>query len=486
MGIFAQQPFALDTTFTADFDTWYVASALPLDDGRLIISGQMKFAGDIYFRSGALLNADGSRNTSFADVAFMGGKLTPWNDKVYSANGQVVRRQQLDGTLDASFILMNDGPYFNSLQGGDYHVFPDGRVVMSGHHTLNDPVRGFVGDYNFIWFSNQGYLDTTRTHRSGNGALYDFIELPPGSGPGQAGKFIADYNGTVYDGRPTCSIQRMNADGSLDTTFWTGVNWGSANDFLVTSAGRIYAGGYFRRADYPNDTMRVARFLSDGSLDPTFQAPPFSLGQLPNAGGLGPIVRQLRQLPSGALIVMGQFQFVDGQPRRGICALDSTGALLPVFEDAGVGPYVYQGFTQASIEGMAPSADGQQWYIWGAYHGYGDGTTSDTLQRFITRLHGGDIHIGVAEVQPPETGRTFKLQPNPASTFATLNFTLKPNETNGTARVVDANGRTIVSETMKGNIGQLVLDTQAWAKGVYALQCSVAGVIVHAERLVIQ
>jgi hypothetical protein len=48
---------------------------------------------------------------------------------------------------------MNDGPYFASLQGGDYHVFPDGRVLMSGSHQLSDTIRGFVG-YEPIWFTN--------------------------------------------------------------------------------------------------------------------------------------------------------------------------------------------------------------------------------------------------------------------------------------------------------------------------------------------
>ncbi|MBK9147946.1 MAG: delta-60 repeat domain-containing protein [Flavobacteriales bacterium] len=392
--IAGQQPFALDTGFRAEFDTWYVASALPLEDGRVIISGQVKFDGDIYFRSGVRLESDGTRDETYPDVAYMGGKLTRWNDRIYSGNGPGVRRQLLDGTLDPDFILMNNGPYFTSLQGGDYHVFPDGRVVMSGLHMLNDPVRGFVGDYNFIWFSNQGYLDTTRTHRTGNGALYDFIELPDG-------KFIADYNGTVYDGRPTSGIQRMHADGSLDTTFWTGMNWGAANDLLALPDGRVYAGGYFRFAGFPDDTLRVARFLTDGSRDQAFQAPQFSLGALPNAGDLGPLIRKLYMLPGGALVVMGQFQFVDGQPRRGICALDSTGALLPVFENAGISPYVYQGFTQASVEGMAPSADGDHWYIWGAYHQYSDGTTNDTAQRFVTRLHGGDVNIGPQETIDP-------------------------------------------------------------------------------------
>jgi len=82
--------------------------------------------------------------------------------------------------------------------------------------------------------------------------------------------------------------------------------------------------------------------------------------------------------------------------------------------------------------------------------------------------------------------RSFKLQPNPASTFVALNYTLKASETSGSVRVIDANGRTLATDKLSGNVGQVVLDTRTWAKGVYAVQCSVGGTIVHAERLVIQ
>ncbi|MBK9146731.1 MAG: T9SS type A sorting domain-containing protein [Flavobacteriales bacterium] len=82
--------------------------------------------------------------------------------------------------------------------------------------------------------------------------------------------------------------------------------------------------------------------------------------------------------------------------------------------------------------------------------------------------------------------RSFKLQPNPASTFVALNYTLKASETSGSVRVIDANGRTLATDKLSGSIGHVVLDTRTWAKGVYAVQCSVSGAIVHAERLVIQ
>ncbi len=281
MNLLGQLPFYLDTTFRAGFDQWYVNSIFERDDGRIIVSGQIKFDGDVYFRSSVLLDQDGSRNYDYPDVTFMGGKLTPWNDRLYSANGQIVRRHHHDGTLDQSFILMNSDPYFSSLQGGDYHVFPDGRVVMSGYHNLSDSVRGFMGYHNFIWFSNEGYLDTTRVHRTGNGVIFNFWELPDG-------KFICTGTGTQQDGFVVDKVFRMHADGSVDTTFQCGVTEGRAFSYLPQEDGKILVAGSFVSEQASGETLWVARFLEDGTLDPTFSRPQFSLGALPDPGDQGP------------------------------------------------------------------------------------------------------------------------------------------------------------------------------------------------------
>ena len=50
-------------------------------------------------------------------------------------------------------------------------MYPDGRVLVCGLHELSDSIRGYVGFYDLIWFSNQGYLDTTAHHRQGNGIM---------------------------------------------------------------------------------------------------------------------------------------------------------------------------------------------------------------------------------------------------------------------------------------------------------------------------
>src|SRR5690606_5590828 len=202
----AQQPFELDTTFRTEIQQQYVNSVLPMPDGSLIASGRMRYSGTFSDYTLIRLQDDGGLDEDFANGGQGGGKLTAWQNRFYVGTNQALRRILMTGQLDPTFIHPNNGPYFASSQGGDYHVFPDGRVLMSGNHTLGDTARGFVGMHQLIWFSNEGYLDTTRVHRKGNGAVYHFKELPGGG-------FICSGLATQFDGHAVDRIFRVHADG---------------------------------------------------------------------------------------------------------------------------------------------------------------------------------------------------------------------------------------------------------------------------------
>ena len=64
----AQQPFDLDPVFRSNIDSWYVSSIAPLPDGRVFLSGQIKFPGELDFRGGAMLLPNGSRDMTFTGV----------------------------------------------------------------------------------------------------------------------------------------------------------------------------------------------------------------------------------------------------------------------------------------------------------------------------------------------------------------------------------------------------------------------------------
>src|SRR5690606_15029745 len=122
-----------------------------------------------------------------------------------------------------------------------------------GNHQLSDSIRGFGGFYNLIWFSNEGYLDTTRIHRQANGTMWDCTALPEG-------KFICSCSCTTYDGQPVSRVFRIHEDGSLDTTFTTDIYAGSIREYHNYADGRVLIGGNFRKASDPQDTLHLVRF----------------------------------------------------------------------------------------------------------------------------------------------------------------------------------------------------------------------------------
>jgi len=162
------------------------------------------------------------------------------------------------------------------------------------------------------------------------------------------------------------------------------------------------------------------------------------------------------------IVVTGRFDRVDGEVRGGIAMLDADGNLVnDAFTGEGCGLYDYNGSLYKSISGITPAPDGS-FYIYGAYHGYDDGTTNDTTQRMVSRLHGLDV--GVRE--DPLPPHAIQIAPNPGTDQMTI--TAAPDLTpNSTVQLVDAQGRVIATTTIANarsgwNIGDV-------AAGCYAV-----------------
>ena len=467
----AQVPFALDTTFRTTIVESNVNSVLVQQGGLTVLSGNMKLPGDLYFRAGMRLLPNGAMDETFAPVPNMGGKLTGWNDRIYVGISSAVKRLFANGHIDPGFIFMDAGPYFSSLAGGDYHVYPDGRVLMSGRHILSDTVRGLVGYYNLVWFSNEGYLDTTRTHRRGNGNVFQFAPLPDGG-------FICQGTGSEFEGVPVGRIFKVDSVGVPDPVFQSDVFSGSAYTYLPLADGRVYVGGNFRRNADPLDTLRLLRFMPDGSLDPTFNRPNFTFvnGTYP----VGPSVTQMTPFEDGKYFVMGSFEFVNSQPRRGICVIDSTGALGDEFDDCGVGPFDSGIFVAGSVHGITPYGD-DHWLIWGSYLGYDDGVINDPDQRFVTRLHRGDFTTSTATLSVGE-GPGMKLYPNPST--GVLHLSVEEHPRNAVVHVRDALGRTVLQRPLISHYNTVDLTTAG--RGVYVVSVVAAGVRIAAQRVVVE
>jgi len=222
----------------------------------------------------------------------VGGMDTNWNvvryapdvDRYYVAgliqNHFGVARYLPNGTLDTGWST--NGWEALTMIGGtsdyanDLVIQPDGRIVVTGRQIDTVGVQG--DNVGVAVFTAAGVADTS--WGGGDGwisiDLGGTTEMARSIAIQQDGKFVL-----AGDGGPTEGfVVRLNADGSLDTTFGNGdgtPNDGIANlastgftkvtDVAVDEAGLVYATGRYNTGDWSN---AVWRLLPNGTPDPAF------------------------------------------------------------------------------------------------------------------------------------------------------------------------------------------------------------------------
>ena len=153
----------------------------------------------------------------------------------------------------------------------------------------------------------------------------------------------------TYVGPPTGQLAVLDkVTGEADVSLpRVGSYLAQALAVVPDGAGGYYVGGDFLFAS-GEPRRNLARVLPDGTLDPNFRPDPIA-----NTGitfGRVEVLTLAHAAPSpsggGVLYVGGQFDLIDGLPRRGLAALDAeTGEVLPF--DAALG-----GFNPQSISGV--------------------------------------------------------------------------------------------------------------------------------------
>jgi uncharacterized delta-60 repeat protein/CSLREA domain-containing protein len=222
------------------------------------------------------------------------------------------------GSLDTSF---NPGSGVNDFVRA-LALQPDGKVVIVGDFTnYNGTARGGVARLNA-----DGSLDTSLN--PGSGASASFIRSIAAVALQPDGKILIGGNFNNYNGTPINGIARLNSDGSLDTSFNPG---SGVNDFVRALAlqpdGKVVIGGDF--TNY-NGTSRggVARVNADGSLDTSFNP----------GSGVDNSIRALVVRPDGKILIGGDFTIYNGTSRGRIARLNSDGSLDTSFNPgSGVG-----------------------------------------------------------------------------------------------------------------------------------------------------
>jgi uncharacterized delta-60 repeat protein len=328
-------PGTLDTSFNYGVDKGADSNvqALALQpDGKVLIGGSFtSYNRDIYASDRILrLNADGSLDTSFNnygvattgtdDFVFsiavqpdgkilIGGRFTSYNGDANASD--CVARLNTDGSLDTSF---NYGSQTGITGNGDklfWRVYtlvlqPDGKIIVGGTFT------GYNSDSNagedVIRLSPDGTLDTSFhkvTKPIASERTFYSAALQP-DGKIVIGGSYYEYNHDPFFGN---DILRLNADGTLDTSF-DGDGGGRAG--YVTSValqpdGKILiSGGIDSYNGDANASDMVMRLNADGRLDTSFN---YAIHKITSSN-----INVVAVQPDGKILIGGSFVIYNSDP----------------------------------------------------------------------------------------------------------------------------------------------------------------------------
>ena len=375
---------SLDSSFNPGAN-WNIDALAVQPDGKILVGGWFTTLGGgstgttTRNRIGRL-NADGSLDTSFNPGAnsyvyaiavqvdgriLVGGAFTTLGGGGTGTTARArIGRLNADGSLDASF---NPGANSTVLA---LAVQPDGKILAGGgFSTLGGGGTGTTARALIGRLNADGGLDTDFDPGANN--WVDALVVQP-DGKILVGGWLLTLGGGGSGTTARSFIGRLNADGSLDTTFNPGAN-GTVLALAVQPDGKILVGGYFTTLGGGGigATTRnyIGRLNADGSLDTNFN---------PGANGF---VNAIAVQTDGKILVGGWFTTLGGggsgtTTRNYIGRLNADGSLDTSF-NPGANSYVYA---------LAVQADGRI-LVAGAFTKLGGGGLGTTTRTRIARLN---------------------------------------------------------------------------------------------------
>jgi uncharacterized delta-60 repeat protein len=329
---------SLDTTFNPGIDG-YISSIAVQGDGKILIGGGFSICNGIARISIARLNNDGSLDTTFNPFLGMpantsiscitiqsdgkiliGGSFTYYY--YYNNNSNIILFKNItrfnnDGSIDTTF---NHNPipppslYITGTDGGIASIvlLGNGKVIIGGDFTTyNGTARGRIAELNA-----DGSLDTTFNPGSGADSVIRSVAVQGD------GKLLIGGDFTNFNGNYLFNIARLNADGSIDTTF-NNTNYSLTTPIIYSVAlqgnGKVLIGGHFTLSYGPQE-KNIARLNVDGSTDPTFN---------PGTGADGSA--SIKVKANGKILIGGGFINYNGNGRNGIVQLNTDGSIDTTF-----------------------------------------------------------------------------------------------------------------------------------------------------------
>ena len=240
-----------------------------------------------------------------------------------------IARVNKNGSLDSTF---NPGTGLSSGDVRTIAVDANNKPIIGGNFTLyNGTGRNRIARVNA-----NGSLDTTFNPGAGANAIVSSITLRSNGELNIGGQF-ASYNGTLRN-----HVAVVNTNGLLDTTFnpGSGAN-GNVLTTLRLSGDKMFIGGAFTL--YNNASrVRVARVNKLGPVDTTFN---------PGSGANAVVEASVVQPADGKVIIVGNFTTYNGTSRNRVARLNTNGSLDTTF-NPGTG-------ADADVKAIALQANGK-------------------------------------------------------------------------------------------------------------------------------
>ncbi|MGC1239945.1 MAG: T9SS type A sorting domain-containing protein [Chryseosolibacter sp.] len=293
---------SVDGSFSANKD-WKITNFAVQSDGKIVIIN-----GSTLSRLNSDGNPDGTFSTTgsvnFSNIAVAS------DDKIYLQRGAMFKRFEKDGAVDNTFLYT--APPLTSV--GEFALQSDGKIlavilknmsappytqtyVLEQFHSNGNPDDAFTpatctSSITSVLVRSNGKIVFTGLMDSFNSVEGNAFEL---NADGTFSRVVikTDYNGmnSVYeDGNENVfvtggfkkintsamikGIAKLNADYSLDQSFKLPVSQVAFDFYLpiaVQSDGKVLFGGGFNFGGVGSDSLKLARVLADGSVDPTFQ-----------------------------------------------------------------------------------------------------------------------------------------------------------------------------------------------------------------------
>jgi uncharacterized delta-60 repeat protein len=323
----AQNAADPDTTFNIGTGAnFYIKSTGIQADGKIIIAGGFWAFNGVSKNYLARLNSDGTLDNTFNigtganqpvsaisiqsdGKIIIGGSFTIFN----GVSKNCLTRLNVDGSIDTTFNI-GTGP----LNGGveTIGIQTDGKIIIGGFFwAFNGVSRNYLARLN-----SDGTLDNTFNIGTGFDANVNSIAIQEDS------KIIIGGAFTTFNGVSKKHLARINADGSVDNTFNNGTGLDSdVYSIDIQKDFKIIIGGLFTSFNGISEN-RLLRLNAGGTLDTTF-----------NIGtGFDANVSSIAIQEDSKIIIGGVFKSFNGVSINHLARLNTDGTLDNTF-DIGLG-----------------------------------------------------------------------------------------------------------------------------------------------------